>query len=254
VSTLMFKLFLFLALTAFTTAHAASVSDQIRQPVKKAIDTYQHTQLREEHWREEKQRLTDRYEELLKTHGALVKQKKILDDQNAAAKKRIAAKETDIERMEQITAQISPFLNDLTGRLEKMTATDAPFLANERRLRLAKLQGLLKDPEISESEKFRKAAEALFVEAEYGQTIEVYQETLAIEGEALLVNILRLGRLALFYQNLDQTSCGRYDVFQKRWRKLPGKYNHAIAAAMEMGAQKRPVDLLTLPIGRIERQ
>jgi len=35
------------------------------------------------------------------------------------------------------------------------------------------------------------------------------------------------------------------------WKKLPQRYNRDINAAMEMGAKRRPVDMLDLPLGKV---
>lgn len=233
------------------SARTPSLGDQVQRPVEQAVDLYQKTQRQEEHWREEKQALTAEYEALVKLEKALSERKKTLQDHNRSAGERIAAKERKIDHMRQVTTQIDPFLGELVERLDEMTATDAPFLYVERRERLDRLHSILKDPEISVSEKFRKVSETLFVEAEYGQTIEVYQDTISLEGDERLVDILRLGRLSLFYQSLDQASCGHYDVERKKWQPLPAKYNRQIQAAIEMGAKRRPIELLSLPIGRI---
>jgi hypothetical protein len=56
----------------------------------------------------------------------------------------------------------------------------------------------------------------------------------------------------LFFQTLDHKSCGFYNVASAAWQPLPTDYNRSIGAAMEIGAKRRPVELLTLPLGKIE--
>jgi hypothetical protein len=87
---------------------------------------------------------------------------------------------------------------------------------------------------------------------EYGNTIEVYQETIVTKDREMLVDIFRLGRIALFFQTLDHKSCGFYNVASAAWQPLPPAYNRMIEAAMEIGAKRRQVELLTLPLGRIQ--
>ncbi|WP_172683901.1 DUF3450 domain-containing protein [Desulfosarcina cetonica] len=173
-------------------------------------------------------------------------------DENNAAAARIAEKTTELTHMEQIGAQIDPFLDEVLTRMRRLIAADLPFLPDERQRRVDSLERLLIDPEVSQSERLRKLMEALMVELEYGQTIEVTRQTIDIAGEATLVNLFRLGRLALFYQHLDGGDCGFYNIAEGTWQPLPRRYQGAILAAMEMGAKQRPVDILTLPIGRIE--
>ncbi|MFN2356064.1 MAG: DUF3450 family protein, partial [Desulfopila sp.] len=89
---------------------------------------------------------------------------------------------------------------------------------------------------------------------EYGNTIEVYQETIVTEEREMLVDIFRLGRVALFFQTLDHESCGFFNVARATWQPLPTEYNRTIEVAMEIGSKRRPVELLTLPLGRMDPQ
>jgi len=73
----------------------------------------------------------------------------------------------------------------------------------------------------------------------------------AIDGQPILVDIFRLGRLALFYQTLDRKQCGHYDVAAAAWRPLSTAHNRAIQAAVEIGARRKPVELLSIPLGRM---
>jgi hypothetical protein len=70
----------------------------------------------------------------------------------------------------------------------------------------------------------------------------------------MLANIFRLGSISLFYQSLDQSECGFYNVADAKWQGLPATYNRDIAAAIDIGAKRQPVELLSLPLGRISVQ
>jgi hypothetical protein len=113
------------------------------------------------------------------------------------------------------------------------------------------LETLLSDPDVVISEKYRKVMEALLVEAEYGFTIETYQETITIDGRPLLVDIFRLGRISLFYQSLDRKKCGFYNTADAAWQDLDPSFNPVIQPAIDIAAKRRPVELLTLPVGKI---
>jgi hypothetical protein len=103
-------------------------------------------------------------------------------------------------------------------------------------------------------EKYRKIMEALLVEAEYGFTIEAYQETITIDGQALLADIFRLGRISLFYQSLDRKRCGFYNTADGTWQSLDTVHNAAIQSAIDIAAKRRPIELLCLPVGRMAAQ
>ncbi|EKD40057.1 MAG: hypothetical protein ACD_75C00191G0002, partial [uncultured bacterium] len=224
-------------------------TDRIKKPVAESIRIRQNTQEQEQQWRDDKEKLLARYARLEETKKQLTLRRTALDDKVKETKSRIAAKHKQLDDIEGIGKEIAPLIDSLIKELETFVASDLPFLAEERLNRLQRLGELRGDPEVAVSEKFRKVMEALLVETEYGNTIEVYQETIALGGRGTLVDIFRLGRVGLFFQTLDRTSCGRYDVAAASWQPLPSEYNRSIATAMEIGAKRRPAELLTLPLG-----
>ncbi|ETR71431.1 MAG: hypothetical protein OMM_08132 [Candidatus Magnetoglobus multicellularis str. Araruama] len=116
---------------------------------------------------------------------------------------------------------------------------------------MQRLKETLKDEKISLAERYRKAMEALLIEAEYGNTIEVYQEKIKLEQKELLGNIFRLGRISLFFITLDHKTAAYFNVAQKKWTVLDNRYLADVHAAIEMGSKRRPIELLCLPIGKL---
>jgi hypothetical protein len=228
-----------------------AVSKQIKKPVREAINTRQNTQKAEEKWRDERRKLVAVYERLQQEQKQLQDRKDQLDHEIITTQDRIAVKEKQMEDIEQISTQMNPFLQELVGRMRQLVSDGMPFLTAEREQRVARLSGIMDEPDISISEKFRKTIEALLVEAEYGSTIEVYQQTIELDNAPSLVNIFRLGRISLFYQTLDLKRCGFYDVAAAQWRPLPALFNRSVQAAIDVGAKRRPVEMLTLPLGRM---
>ena len=227
-------------------------TDQIKKPVAESIRIRQDTQEHEQKWRDDREKLLARLDSLEEAKKHLSERQSGLGDKVAGLKSRIAGKEKQLADIEGMQQEITPMIAALIGELEDFVAADLPFLSAERSTRLTRLIELRDDPEVVGSEKFRKVLEAMLVETEYGNTIEVYQETINTGGGEMLVDIFRLGRVGLFYQSLDHTSCGFYNVAAKAWQPLPGVYQRSIAAAMEIGAKRRPAELLTLPLGRIQ--
>lgn len=223
----------------------------IKKPVAESIRIRQDTQEHEQKWRDDREKLLNRLDSLDATKKRLTLQRAALNEKVDGLKSRIADKEKQLQDIEGIQQEITPMIAALIDELEEFVASDLPFLGEERNNRLKRLVALRDDPEVSISEKFRKVLEAMLVEAEYGNTIEAYQQTIAIDGGDMLVDIFRLGRVGLFFQSLDHKSCGFYNVATKSWQDLPGAYSRSVAAAMEIGAKRRPAELLTLPLGRI---
>lgn len=233
-------------------AQDSGSTEQIKKPVSESISIRQNTQQNEMQWQNDKQKLLARYDELTETEQQLSMKKQALIKKIENSRSRIAVKQKQLDDIEQIQSEINPLIAGLIKELEQFTATDLPFLTEERDTRLQRLVEIRDDPEIAVGEKFRKVMEAMLIEIEYGNTIEVYQETIATEERKMLVNILRLGRVALFFQTLDHQSCGFYNVAAAAWQPLPTEHNRTIQAAMEIGAKRRPVEILTLPLGRIQ--
>ena len=153
-----------------------------------------------------------------------------------------------------IQKEILPFLQSVQARLESLVETDAPFLQKERNTRLKKLKHVMEDIDVSIAEKFRKIMEALTVEAEYGTTIEVYQEKIALGENEVLGNIFRLGRVSMFFLSLDKGSAALFNVAENQWVALDETYIPALEASVEMAAKRRPVELISLPLGWIAKQ
>ncbi|MBU0681976.1 MAG: DUF3450 domain-containing protein [Proteobacteria bacterium] len=230
------------------------LNSRVQRPVSESIDIRQSTQQREEGWRDDRRKLTAQYEDLERQRQGLDERRLALVERISAAESRIAAKRKELADIEEIRTRIEPLISGLIDGLRNHVAGDPPFLAEERRHRLEALTALNIDPQVTVSEKFRKVMEALLVEAEYGNTIEVYQQTIAVNGREMLVNIFRLGRLGLFFQTLDLAVSGFYDVAANDWQTLPTSYKRTNQAAIDIGAKRRSVELLTMPLGRLRVQ
>nr|WP_321400418.1 DUF3450 domain-containing protein [uncultured Desulfobacter sp.] len=244
-------LVLLLTLSWACEALAGNVKKQIEAPVHEAVGIEQKTQAQEAQWRTEKDKKTLEFEALEK-ELAMVQQER---DTEAARKTALISDITQTTKqladIAEIESQMAPYLCDLLDKLKTLNSNDLPFLQAERQNRIQALEELNANPEAPVSEKFRKLMEALLVETEYGTTIEVYQQTIPLSGEKTLVNIFRLGRLRLFYQTLDKRQCGFFNPAQKAWQPLEATYLKTIQAAIDMGSKRQPVEMLTLPLGRI---
>jgi hypothetical protein len=244
-----------LALAALTgPAVGQTVREGVEKPVQQAIGIHQAAQKAQEAWRDERQAQVELYEALQQDEARLAAEKDRLVQECAARQERIAEKTRGLAGSQEIARQIEPFLGEIVALLRRRLEADLPFLTAERTRRADSLERLLADPGVTVSEKFRKALEALMVEAEYGGTVEVYQETIEVEGRPLLVNVFRLGRMSLFFQTLDRQQSGSFHVAQGTWTPLPAAFNTALETAIEIGAKRRSVELLRLPLGRMAVQ
>jgi len=231
-----------------------NTAEKVKQPVEQSIEIRQKSQEKKDQWEQEKTKLVYLYNRLKQEHEILVSENKELTAAKTGQEALVQSLLKQKQESLRIQKEMLPFLKKIYARLEALVSTDPPFLKKERTTRLKTLDKVLNDLEISMAEKYRKVMEALFIEAEYGATIEVYQDKVMIKKEAVLGNIFRLGRVSLFFLSLDQQSCAYYNVAQKQWLPLADDYLLAIRSAVEIGTKRRPVELLSLPLGRLAKQ
>ena len=228
-----------------------SVSKKVISSVSQTVDTRQKTQKKKDKWAAEKEKLTAQYLALEKTNRDLTHQNLELIKERDTIQDKVNDTTSRLEEITRISKELAPFLNQISQRLETMLAQGMPMLLHERRERLLRLKKILGDPDISISEQYRKTMEALFVEAEYGGTIEVYQDKIMLGEETILADIFRLGRLSLFCKTPDGSRTGYYDMETKKWTILDRSFNSPVIMAMEMGAKRRSMDFVSLPLGKV---
>jgi FtsZ-binding cell division protein ZapB len=242
---------LILFLLTGSVSIAEEVTDKIKKPVEDSIAIRQKTQKDIETWSEKKIMLETEYDTLTENNKRLAIQREQLTQELDTMQQRISDLENRIEAMKKISEKLKPFLYGVYEKLVESVDQRLPFLQVERSERLVNLKKTLDDPQIVLGEKFRKIMEALFIEAEYGNTVEVFQEKIFLGDEDVLVNVLRLGRISLLFETLDQKTSGYFDLDENQWKALPQSANRDIRIAMEIGSKRRPADVVTLPLGRI---
>lgn len=231
--------------------HGAETRQQVEEPVFQAVQTRQATQQEEEQWRGDREKLSARFEQLQEKNEELEQQRTELRQSIAATETRLDGKKQQLADVIRISAEIAPFLDDLLVRLQHAAAMGPPFLATERQQRLDSLTAMMGDPTITVAEQYRRLMEGLLVEAEYGFTTEVHQETIMVNNEPLLADIFRLGRLRLFFLSLDHRQCGFYNVATRSWQPIDDAHLRTIRSLVAISARQQPVELLNVPVGRM---
>ena len=156
----------------------------------------------------------------------------------------------EVREARRLEAEIGGKLETLVARLESSVQADLPFLAEERSGRIAHLKRMLADPDETPAERLRRVMEALRIEADYGATSDVTRETLSIGGSPRVADVLRFGRVALFYRTGDG-NVGQYDPASRSWVPLDPDWDHPFENAFSMAARQKAVDIVSLPVGRI---
>jgi arsenate reductase-like glutaredoxin family protein len=239
-------------LSAFTQdAAMAGPAEEIEKPVKKSINIRQKTQKKEDQWADKKAKLVTEYKNLCQENENLIIENGNLEKEFKTCQKDIASFKAKIAAIEVISNELEPYLAEVLERLEKSVRTGLPFLMSERKTRLQKLRKFIENPDASSAELFRRIMEAVLVEAEYGNTVEVYSEKININEKQITVSVFRLGRVSLFFKTPDNRLTGYFNPGAGKWMPLPEKYNREIGNAIEIAAKRRAIELVTLPVGRI---
>ncbi|MCK9996939.1 MAG: DUF3450 domain-containing protein [Candidatus Krumholzibacteria bacterium] len=222
-----------------------------RQDTEQAIDTRQGTQQRQDEWSEEKADLVRRFRSATAGVKWLGERKAEETAQAQALDDRVAELERRLDEADRLEGSMQDTLMVIFHRLEESVVAGLPFLPEERNLRLASVQDELVRPDVTSAEKLRRLLEALQVEAGYASNVEVYQDMIEIDGEQIHADVLRIGRVALFWRTPDGDRVGNFDPAVDRWIELPGRAKRRIGLAMEMASKMRPMELIDLPLGRI---
>jgi len=153
-----------------------------------------------------------------------------------------------IVSVKQTRKKIVPLILDMNKTLKQFIDLDVPFLREERQTRLARLQKMMDQSNVSVSEKYRRLMEAYQIENEYGKTIETYNGIENINGKDFYVNYLRIGRLALIYQSQDGKQQAYWDRQKNKWVSLPSNMSRAITQGLKIARKQTAPTLLLVPV------
>jgi hypothetical protein len=148
---------------------------------------------------------------------------------------------------------VTPLMLRMIDALSAFVSLDVPFLEEERTERILELRKLMRKANVTESEKYRRIMEAYQIENEYGRTIEAYRSTLDRDDKEVTVNFLRVGRIALVYQSLDESQAGVWNQHSRSWEPLDGSFRSAIRQGLRIARKQTAPDLIRLPLPAPEK-
>lgn len=147
-----------------------------------------------------------------------------------------------------IEQDVVPLMFEMIDTLDNVIELDMPFLQKERSDRIVRLRANMNRSDLTVSEKYRQIMEAYQIEAAYGRNIEAYVGTLQIDGVERRVDVLRIGRILLAYQTLDQAETGFWDKTQSDWVALDNVYRSEIADGLRIARKQMAPRLLEVPV------
>ncbi len=199
--------------------------------------------------------LTDETRTLLGEYKTVLKEIEGLRVYNRQLEKQIANQEQEMAQLsasiDQVTIterQITPLMMRMIDGLEQFVALDLPFLSEERERRVDGLREMMDRADVAASEKFSQILRAYQIENEYGRTMESYASEIDTAAGSRIVDVLKVGRVALVYQTSDGEETGAWDVAQGTWVELDDSYKTPIRNGIRMARKQLSVDMLTLPV------
>ncbi len=159
-----------------------------------------------------------------------------------------AALQQQLQQFSSSSHDLTPLLLRMLDSLDRFVALDLPFLQQERRERIASLKRLMTDAGTPQAEKYRRMLEAYKIEADYGRALGAERMQLPLGGGSKVVDVLHLGRVALYYLSLDGAEAGCWDAQAKQWRGLQGRYRSAIREGLKIAHETAAPEVLVLPV------
>ncbi len=210
----------------------------------------QQTQEMVEAWDDEGNRLQQQIAEARAALETLTLESDQLDRALDSEKKEIAEFHRRKVETERLRSGLQRWLQTVLLQLQESRDTSLPFLPEERENRLQELNALLLEPGHPLHEKFRRTFEALQVETEYGFTSEVYRDEITLEGQKVVVDLLRVGRLALLFRSLDQKRAGFFNPATQEFQAMEEGVPE-IGEAFRVVRGEVAAKMVMLPVGRI---
>jgi len=152
-----------------------------------------------------------------------------------------------MDQVDVINRQIFPLMERMIDGLEQSIKLDVPFLMDERLGRVENLKKIMERSDVSVAEKFRKVMEAYQIENEFGWTSEYYTQSLTLDGDTRAFNMLRIGRIGLYFQSDDAKISGRWDNEAREWVKDNSARNE-IRKGLRMARQLIAPELINIPV------
>jgi hypothetical protein len=197
--------------------------------------------------------LESEYKQTMKQLDGLAVYNIYIQRQIQSQEQELAQLEVSLDQVGVVERQIMPLMIRMLDGLEQFIELDKPFLLDERRGRIARLRGLMERADVTLAEKFRSLTEAFQIENDFGRTIEVYKDTLNLDGATIEVNVLRLGRVGLYYQSTDASATGRWDTDTQQWLAMNNsKARNQVRQGLRIARKLVAPDLLLLEVSAPE--
>ena len=239
--------YLLAMLTATVIAGAATFDTAVVQS-KTQVAEEQASQKKIEKIDDETKVLAQTYRKVLEEQERIRSYNVQLAQMTASQAAEMASLQQQIDEVEVTNQSLVPMMQQMIATLGQFVSVDMPFLLQERRQRIEGLKAAMEQASVGISEKYRRIMEAYDIEQEYARTIEAYRDRLALPEGERTVDLLRVGRVGLYYRTIDGRAAGMWHYGKRAWVPLGETENRAIKSALLIARKQAPPDLFVLPV------
>lgn len=240
--------FLAASLLAVSGSVFAQSVDQVLQAQDKRLDLAQQSQERINGIVEGTRSLEDQYRSINKEIDGLKVYNRLMTAQTSGQGAVLEDISLSMDQVDVINRQIFPLMERMIDGLDQSVSLDVPFLMEERKNRIDALKDIMERSDVSVAEKFRKVMEAYQIENDYGTSVDEYKQTITLDdGSTRDYNMLRVGRVGLYFQSEDTQITGRWDMESKDWVLDDGARNE-VRKGLRMAKQLIAPELILIPI------
>jgi hypothetical protein len=228
-------------------AQSATV-DQVLQAEQRRLQLAQQSQERINQVVQGTRSLGDQYRAINKEIDGLKVYNRLMTAQTNGQKATLEDISISVDQVDVINRQIFPLMERMIDALEQSIALDIPFLMDERSKRIIDLQLIMERSDVSVAEKFRKVMEAYQIENDYGSSNEYYVQSLEIGGTVREYNMLRIGRVGLYFQSDDTSITGWWNAELAAFEELGNEHRNEVRKGIRIARQLIAPELVLVPV------
>ncbi|MDH3549544.1 MAG: DUF3450 domain-containing protein [Gammaproteobacteria bacterium] len=229
----------------------AQTVDQVLQADQRRLNLAQQSQERINTIVEGTRSLEDQYRAINKEIDGLKVYNRLMRAQVEGQTATLEDISLSMDQVDVINRQVFPLMERMIDGLEQSISLDVPFLMEERTKRIDDLKSIMERSDVTVAEKFRKVMEAYQIENDYGTSSEYYTESLTIDGATRSFNMLRIGRIGLYFQSDDTKITGRWNNDSRSW-EIDNSARNEVRKGLRMARQLIAPELIIIPVPSAE--
>lgn len=167
----------------------------------------------------------------------------LIDNQQSS----ITSLQKQLGQLSDVAHGIVPLMQQMIAGLDNFIKLDVPYQLDQREQTVDKLKDLMTDSDVSISERYRQIMSAYQNELQAGRTIDAYRGQLTVNNKPQTVDFLRIGRVVLCYQTLDQSQTGCWDQRARKWQVKNG-FRRGVANGLKVARKEISPSLVILPV------